>query len=197
MTGHKIITIGREFGSGGHEIGQKLADKLGIQSFIVRNYASFARKYSMDRLRQAVEDFRNKADSQLLDDIVNMNIMMTGLISNLSVGGKSLALAHNYYDAICCLHHEIRKNFLHGELVGMALPMQIYVNGGTEEEIRTLQSFLKDMEVPVTLEDVGFPRDEKALEELVEYIYRVTHYEDEGLKKKIREGMEYLKATNW
>ena len=30
MTGHKIITIGREFGSGGHEIGQKLADKLGI-----------------------------------------------------------------------------------------------------------------------------------------------------------------------
>ncbi len=158
-------------------------------------------RYTYDKYlesgRQAVEDFRNKADSQLLDDIVNMNIMMTGLISNLSVGGKSLALAHNYYDAICCLHHEIRKNFLHGELVGMALPMQIYVNGGTEEEIRTLQSFLKDMEVPVTLEDVGFPRDEKALEELVEYIYRVTHYEDEGLKKKIREGMEYLKATNW
>lgn len=30
MTGHKIITIGREFGSGGHEIGQKLADRLGI-----------------------------------------------------------------------------------------------------------------------------------------------------------------------
>ena len=30
MTGHKIITIGREFGSGGHEIGQKLADRLEI-----------------------------------------------------------------------------------------------------------------------------------------------------------------------
>lgn len=30
MTGHKIITIGRQFGSGGHEIGQMLADKLGI-----------------------------------------------------------------------------------------------------------------------------------------------------------------------
>lgn len=30
MTEHKIITIGREFGSGGHEIGQKLADRLGI-----------------------------------------------------------------------------------------------------------------------------------------------------------------------
>ena len=28
-----IITIGREFGSGGHEIGEKLAKKLGIQCF--------------------------------------------------------------------------------------------------------------------------------------------------------------------
>lgn len=30
MAGHKIITIGRQFGSGGHEIGQMLADRLGI-----------------------------------------------------------------------------------------------------------------------------------------------------------------------
>lgn len=30
MTGHKVITIGRQFGSGGREIGQKLADRLGI-----------------------------------------------------------------------------------------------------------------------------------------------------------------------
>ena len=30
MTGHKIITIGRQFGSGGHEIGQMLADRLEI-----------------------------------------------------------------------------------------------------------------------------------------------------------------------
>ena len=30
MTGYQIVTIGREFGSGGHEIGQKLADRLGV-----------------------------------------------------------------------------------------------------------------------------------------------------------------------
>ncbi len=30
MAGYKIITIGRQFGSGGHEIGQKLSEKLGI-----------------------------------------------------------------------------------------------------------------------------------------------------------------------
>lgn len=146
---------------------------------------------------QAARDFKEKADTELLDNFVNMNIMMTGLISNLSVGGKSLALAHNYYDAICCLHHEIRRRYLHGELVGMALPMQIYVNGGTEKEIRELQEFLKELEVPVTLEEIGFPKDRKVLEELEDYIYRVTGYESEGLRNRIREGMEYLKGTKW
>lgn len=28
--GHKIITIGRQFGSGGHEIGDRLSKSLGI-----------------------------------------------------------------------------------------------------------------------------------------------------------------------
>ncbi len=36
MTRHKIITIGREFGSGGHEIGQKLADRLEIPLYDYR-----------------------------------------------------------------------------------------------------------------------------------------------------------------
>lgn len=31
MSGHKIITIGRQFGSGGREIGQKLAERLGFR----------------------------------------------------------------------------------------------------------------------------------------------------------------------
>ena len=79
MMQHTVITIGRQFGSGGHEIGQKLADKLGIQSFIVRNYASFARKYSMDRLRQAVEDFtRTEEDVKTgkLQDVMSVELMI-------------------------------------------------------------------------------------------------------------------------
>lgn len=32
MDERTVITIGREFGSGGHEIGMKLAEKLGISA---------------------------------------------------------------------------------------------------------------------------------------------------------------------
>lgn len=154
------------------------------------------RKYLQEGKR-AVEDFEKKADTSVLDDFVCMNLMMTGLTSNLSVGGKSLALAHNFYDAICCNYHDIRANFLHGELVGMALPMQIYVNGGSEEEIQELQEFLKALKIPTTLEEIGFPQDARALDDLVDYVYRVTFYESDELKMKIRKGMDYLKKSNW
>lgn len=142
---------------------------------------------------QAVEEFKNKSDSSMLEDFVNMNIMMTGLISNLSVGGKSLALAHIFYDAICYKYHEIRANFLHGELVGMALPVQLYINGCPEEEIYRLQEFLRALNVPVKLEEIGFPEDPAALEDLAEYLYVETCNGFEELRGKIREGLNYLK----
>ena len=141
---------------------------------------------------EAVKAFEEKSDSKLPVEFVNLNIMMTGLISNLAVGGKSLALAHNFYDAICCKHHGIRERFLHGELVGMALPMQLYVNDRPEEEILSLQEFFRGLHVPVKFDDIGFPAGEEALEEIVEYVYRGTGYESPKLKDKIRSGMKYL-----
>ena len=34
MTNNTIITIGRQFGSGGHEIGNRLSERLGIHFMI-------------------------------------------------------------------------------------------------------------------------------------------------------------------
>lgn len=141
---------------------------------------------------EAVKDFENGKVNLLTDDFVNMNVMLTGMVSDLSTGGKQLAIAHNFYDAICCLHPEIRKDYLHGELVGMALPLQIYVNGGTQGEISELKDFLTKLGVPMSLRAVGFPDDEKAFDRLVDYIHRKTIEDDEELLKKIRMGMEFI-----
>ena len=51
MTGHKIITIGREFGSGGHEIGQKLADRLEIPLYDHRLVSMAAEELSQVSIR--------------------------------------------------------------------------------------------------------------------------------------------------
>lgn len=140
----------------------------------------------------AARAFEEKSESRLSEELVNLNIMMTGVISNLAVGGKSLALAHNFYDAVCCMYHDVRARFLHGELVGMALPMQLYVNGRPEEEILALQEFFRELNVPVKLADAGLPQDEKSLEEIADYVYRGIGYESLELRQKIGEGMKYL-----
>lgn len=142
---------------------------------------------------QAVRDFEAKADTPLLDDFVSLNILMTGLISDLSVGGRMLALAHNFYDGICYRYHDIRARFLHGELVGMALPVQLYVNGEPEEKILELQEFLRQVHVPVKLSDIGFPDTEEAFEDMVDYLYTEVCQGMEGYREKIARGLAYLR----
>ena len=50
MTCKSIITIGRQYGSGGHEIGQKLAKELGIKCYD---------KELLDRAAKRAESARN------------------------------------------------------------------------------------------------------------------------------------------
>lgn len=155
--------------------------------------ADYTYRFYLEHGAQAVEQFRRGEITPLVEDMVNLNIMMTGILSDLSVGGKSLALAHNYYDGICRLHPEIRKQYLHGELVAMALPMQLAVNGAPEEEIRALQEFLRILSVPTTLQEIGFPAGEQAFDELCDYVYDVTKFESAPLREKIRAGMEWMR----
>ena len=104
-------------------------------SEIATKIADFTYSKYMRDTRQALKDFDDGKDSMLIDDMVNMNIMLTGMVSDLSTGGKQLAVAHNFYDAICCMHKDVRKKYLHGEIVAMALPLQLAVNGSPEAEI--------------------------------------------------------------
>ena len=44
----KIITVGREFGSGGRELGKRLSDELGLAYFDREIVAEIARRTSLD-----------------------------------------------------------------------------------------------------------------------------------------------------
>ena len=50
MDERTVITIGREFGSGGHEIGMKLAEKLGIKCYD-KELLDFVKNFSHLRTR--------------------------------------------------------------------------------------------------------------------------------------------------
>lgn len=73
MSGHRIITIGREFGSGGHEIGQKLADRLGIPLYDHRLVSMAAEELGVSK-----KDAR-RVDESSLNKFVSGYTMTPGM----------------------------------------------------------------------------------------------------------------------
>lgn len=73
MTKNTIITIGRQFGSGGHEIGELLAKKLGIP-FYDRNFV----KMAAEELHITEEQAELEDEKKLMSIVSNYNLAMGG-----------------------------------------------------------------------------------------------------------------------
>ena len=73
MTKNTIITIGRQFGSGGHEIGELLAKKLGIP-FYDRNLV----KMASEELHITEEQAELEDEKKLMSIVSNYNLAMGG-----------------------------------------------------------------------------------------------------------------------
>lgn len=68
MTGNAIITIGRQFGSGGHEVGRKLAKKLGIKLYDKELLKLVAEESGI--CEKVLENYDEKPTNSLLYSIV-------------------------------------------------------------------------------------------------------------------------------
>ena len=75
MTGHRIITIGRQFGSGGHEIGQKLSEKLEIPLYDNRLVSLAAEELGVRK-----EDAERVDESSLNTFVSNYSVTPGGYI---------------------------------------------------------------------------------------------------------------------
>ena len=71
MSKDRIITIGRQFGSGGHEIGQKLADRLGIPLYDNQLVSMAAKELEI------TEEAAQRADES------NLNTFLAGYQANM------------------------------------------------------------------------------------------------------------------
>ena len=156
-------------------------------SEIATKIADFTYSKYMRDTRQALKDFDDGKDSMLIDDMVNMNIMLTGMVSDLSTGGKQLAVAHNFYDAVCCMYKDVRRKYLHGENrchgPASSAGCQRTSGGGN----RRTEAFLREVGIPVSIREAGVPQD--GLEELITYVHRVTIPDDMELLEQIRDGL--------
>ena len=142
-------------------------------------------KYFADAA-ESVRDVAAKRLTPVVDDILFTNLALTGLTSQLSSGSKQLAIAHGLYDAVSKLYKPQRARLLHGEIVSAGIPVQLAVNGYSEEYIEKNIRFLKELGTPTCISDLGIEPTEETLEAVLDFIFTNVGIDEPGLQRQIR-----------
>lgn len=138
---------------------------------------------------KACEDMKKGLITKEVDDIICANLVLTGIVSSLVNGEKQISVAHNTYNAMCGHFKEQQRDFVHGEMVSMALPVQMALNGAPEEEIERLAAYLHTLGIPVKPSEMGLEPSEEHLRYLVDYIAGHLPQFDEALKQQLLDSM--------
>ncbi len=141
---------------------------------------------------QALEDLKAGKVTDAVDDVVALNVVMTGLVSSFASGGKQLALAHSLYDCTTILFKPQRAKYLHGEIVSCGIPIQLAVNGYDEQRIKSVIEFLKKLGTPTKLSDIEIKPTEENIETILNYMFTTMDIRDTAMQDRIREGIRLI-----
>lgn len=111
------------------------------------------------------------------------SIAVTGIISGLSKNSSQTALAHAFYYEVRTDFINEAKDYLHGEIVGVGLIVQLAFNG---LNYKSIQNLLKEMKLPVSLSDMGIEPSVQNINRLVERLFETGNIdtaEETSLKK--------------
>lgn len=130
-------------------------------------------EFTYEALREygpvAIADNRQKKATKALEDVCFINIAVTGTIANITKSFSQSAIAHSMYDAIRTYFPKESKASIHGEIVAVALFTQLHYNQ-LYGEIDELKQFMRDMDMPLTLKELGIEPTDENLRILENYL---------------------------
>lgn len=154
--------------------------------------ARFNTKRYFDQGEKALIAVKNGVLTSDVEDVANINVALTGMVSCLASGGKQLAIAHSLYDCICTHFKPQRTEFLHGEIVSCGIAVQMAVNGCDEESIEEVRSFLRRIGTPTTLKDIGVDPTEENVKIILDYIFNNMVIEDPNIRELIKQHIRII-----
>ena len=141
---------------------------------------------------QAIEDIRKQKVTKAVADITFINIAVTGVIANITKSFSQSALGHMMYDGVRTHFTQEAKGALHGEIVAVALFTQLYYNRLSEDK-EALKLFMKGMDMPLSLKELGVEPTEKNLDTLEAYLIDSPYVEQsEESYKLLHEAMKQM-----
>ena len=154
--------------------------------------------YTFDKLEsmigQVLADLEKGEPTQAIEDMVFINIPLTGIISALSRGVGQSAIAHDLYYQARLLFTQDVQQAVHGEIVGLGIIPQLYYNG-EPEKCEHFRAFLKKIGAPTCLSGIGFRLEGDNFERLCTALEEGVYVDDTPeARRRLREGMELIRA---
>lgn len=171
---------------------------LDVDTTIARHSAFYMAKYTYDVLTEkglkAVEDLKAGTWTKDLNDVVYVNIALTGIISAMMQGRGQTSLAHDFNNAMHKNFLEVIKPWLHGEGVAVGMLAQLIYNEETDM-VQPLREYMQACGMPCTLKELGMTLSD----ENIDLLYRklctyefMTH--DEKHEKLLRQAVEAIRG---
>lgn len=144
----------------------------GIRKDLATQLALDLSKKSNDLIKsiglRAKRDVEQKRCSTELEQVIQINILLTGLIGGLGRGRCRSSAAHAFNYAMTLFKET--GGALHGEKVAFGVVMMLILEKRSQEEIGELLRFYSLLDLPLTLERLGFVANEKNLARLAKKI---------------------------
>ena len=136
---------------------------------------------------EGVSAYHDSANIKLTENITLINLLLTSIVSGFCFGATQMALAHGMYDGIRKYYTEEASAFLHGEIVAVGILIQMAYNDCSKDEIAAVKNMMKDMDMPITLTDIGLPPATTDFSALLTYMYDTCNITEEKEKMTIKE----------
>ena len=164
-----------------------------IDVYTAYNMAAYVYGVLDEIALQAIEDNRRHEVTKALTDMAFLNVITTGVIANTTKSFRQSELAHVIYDGVRTHFTHEAAEAIHGEIVAVGLFCQLYFNGLKDKEDE-LREFMRKMDLPLTLGELGIEPTEENLNTIEEYIVNSRHYnsDDPADRKRLHEAVREM-----
>ena len=156
---------------------EMLFDNFNIELYTAYVLAEYTYKILEKNCLKIYNDIKNHQLTKEVHDFLFINFAITGIISGSSKALGQTALSHEMYYAARILFTQESLSYLHGEIVGTSLILQLYYNR-SPERIPAFKEFMRTMNMPVTLSDLGIPETEENIKRIFEYLLTTPFVKD-------------------
>ena len=112
-----------------------------------------------------------------IDELVYLTIAATGMVSGCARGQGQSALAHGLYEAARTLFAREAAGYLHGEIVGVGLRLQLAYDDSDPSD---LDRILSALGLPMHLRDIGIPENDAVYGAVAEDLKKRKLLDHEG-----------------